>query len=185
MQYNHLYEVDSFHHLSAYGLQLLPQALQRRHNSKKEHRLRVTKDTRTGHIIARLVKMKIADLHIYNPGSYDCRITINLEVNLNRPDIDPNSLIAADDAERGNEPPRKKDRMSYQHLAYSIDLTKVEMDGMPPRYELEQEVRSDWLRQQMALAQEGKKSAFGDVVSGFLDNLTFLMRERLPEARER
>ena len=180
MKYNHLYEVDSFHHLSAYGLQLLPQALQRHRNAKKEPRLRITRDSRTGQIIARIVKIKIDDLHIYNPGAYDCRITINLEVNLNRPDIDPNSLIAADDAERGNEPPRRKDRMSYKHLAYSIDLTKVEMDGMPPRYELEQEVRSDMLRQQMALARDHRKNAFGDVVSAFLDNLTFLMREQLP-----
>jgi hypothetical protein len=32
----------------------------------------------------------------------------------------------------------------------------------------------------MGLAKQGQKSAFGDVVSGFLDNLTFLMREKAP-----
>jgi hypothetical protein len=180
MRYKHLYETDSFHHLSASGLALLPESLQKRSNPKRENRLRITTDSKTRQVTARIIKHKIADLHIYNPASYDCRITINLEVNLDRPDIEPASLVAADDAQRGHEVPRVKDRLSYQHLAYSIDLTKVEMQGMPPRFELELEVDSALLRQQMGLAKQGQKSAFGDVVSGFLDNLTFLMREKAP-----
>ena len=180
MRYKHLYETDSFHHLSATALALLPESLQRRPDPKRENRLRITSDTRTRQTTARIIKRKIADLHIYNPASYDCRITINVEVNLDRPDIEPAALIAADDAQRGNEVARVKDRLSYKHLAYSIDLTKVEMQGMPARFELELEVDSALLRQQMELAKAGQKGAFGEVVSGFLDNLTFLMREKAP-----
>lgn len=46
------------------------------------------------------------------------------------------------------------------------------------RFELEQEMDANILRQQMHLAAESKPNAFGDVVSGFLDNLVFLMREK-------
>ena len=67
---------------------MLPQSIQRR--SGKDPRLRVTTNTKENRIIARIVKVRIADLHIFNPGFYDCRISINLEVNLDRPDIDPN-----------------------------------------------------------------------------------------------
>ena len=180
MTYKHLYETDTFHHLSPTALSLLPPSLQTRTPARRENRLRITTDTRTHAITARIIKHKLADLHIYNPGAYDSRISINLEINLNRPDISPASLIAADDAARGNEVPRVKDRLSYQHLAYSIDLTKVEMAGLPPRFELEQEVDSALLRRQMGLAKRGEPNAFGDVVSGFLDNLVFLMREKAP-----
>ena len=76
------------------------------------------------------------------------------------------------------EVPRVKDRLSYKHLAYSIDLTKVEREGLDASYELELEVDSALLRQQMGLIKQGRESAYTEVVSGFLDNATFLMRER-------
>lgn len=196
MTYSHPVVTDSFHHLSPYAKQLIPPALQRYIKPKQDVRIRVTTDKSSGRVLARLVKLKVADLHIYNPPVQDCRITINVEVNLNRPGVDPDALIAADDAQRGNQAPRLKDRMSYKHLAYAIDLTKVDQDGkqtchpteamssncphlgMPSKFELEQEVDANILRQQMQLAGDGKPNAFGDIVSGFLDNLVFLMREK-------
>ena len=85
MDYKHIRETDSFHTLSAYGLQALPESLQRRSDKGRPPRLRVTTDNKTGNVIARIVKIPIAHLHIFNPGSpYDCRISVNLEVNLNR-----------------------------------------------------------------------------------------------------
>lgn len=129
---------------------------------------------------ARIVKIPISNLHIFNPGpSYDCRISINLEVNLDRPELDLDALIAED--QQGTEVDRKKDRVSYKHLdVYSIDLTRVDRDGLAATFELELEVDSNVLREQMDLMQDGKPNAFGDVVSGFLDNATFLMRRRPP-----
>ena len=167
MQYTHLHETDSFHALSPLGVQALPQALQRR-RGKREPRLRVTKD-KTG-VKARIVKIPIDHLHIYNPKyRYDCRISINLEVNLDRPDLDPDSLIADDSSINPSDPnrkpvvnevPRVKDRLSYKHLAYSVDLTKVEREGLGPTYELELEVDSNLLRQQMGFMREGEEARF-------------------------
>ncbi|KAK3719463.1 hypothetical protein LTR37_004321 [Vermiconidia calcicola] len=179
MRYKHIFEQDSFHALSPYGLSMLPESLKRRRNNR-EPRLRITTDTKTGKIVARIVKINVSQLHIFNPlYNYDCRISINIEVNLDRPDIDPASLVA-EQAVAVKELDRKKDRLSYKHLAYSIDLTRVDREGHKPSYELEVEVDSNLLRQQMQLLQGGQESAFGDVVSGFLDNTTFLMRQGLP-----
>lgn len=183
MHYEHPFEIDSFHHLSSYGQSLLPKSIQRRQGTQRP-RLRITyKDNRDGtrgDIKARIVKLPISNLHIFNPGHhYDCRISINLEVNFHRPDVDLDSLIDVD-ADRQNPPDvdRVKDRIQYKHLAYCIDLTKVQRRGLEPSHELELEVDSNALREQMALMREGKPNGFGDVVAGFLDNATFLMRTR-------
>ena len=115
MVYKHLHEIDSFHALSPLGLQVLPPSLQRR-RGKREPRLRITTEDdakgERGQVKARIVKIPIDNLHIYNPNfRYDCRISINLEVNLDRPDLSPDILIAEENTI--NEVPRKKDRLSY------------------------------------------------------------------------
>lgn len=182
MSYEHLRNTDSLYALSRLGLQAIPQSLHR--HLKREPRFRITTDTKTGHTKARIIKVNIAHLHIYNPSfNYDCRISVNYEVNLDRPGLDPNSLFADDPGSNKYpvpvEIPRIKDRMAYKHLAYSFDLTKVEMEGLNPIYEMELEVDSNLLRQQMNLMTQGvAENAFGDVVSGFLDNATFLMRQK-------
>ena len=183
MSYVHLHERDSFYALSPYGQEALPSSLQRRQN--REPRVRITidedpkKEPHARNRPRRIVKVPINNLHIFNPHwNYDCRISINLEVNLDRPDLDPDALISQDPKQQQfREVDRKKDRVSYKHLAYSIDLTKVEREGLGATYELELEVDSTLLREQMRLMSEGKPHAFGDVVGGFLDNATFLMRQ--------
>ena len=60
------------------------------------------------------------------------------------------------DVKNGREVDRIKDRIEYKHLAYSIDLTKVAHQGLEPSHELELEVNSNVLREQMALMREGK-----------------------------
>lgn len=194
MKYTHLYETDSFYTLSSTGLAVLPPPMKgRKAGGGRPPRLRVTRDSRTGEIRARIVKVNIDHLHIYNPQAlFDVRVSVNLEVNLDRPGLDPSSLIAAPNEPGAgppvNEPERKKDRLSYKHLAYSIDLTKVESNPAPaPRpgedpasYELEVEVDSTLLRQQLALLNNGENNAFPDVVAGFLDNVTFLSRQAPP-----
>jgi len=176
MQYSHPRVTDSFRTLSPAGYQALPPAFQRRPG--RDLRLRTSTDTKTGQVHARIVKIGLADLHIFNPaGDYDCRISINLEVNLDRPDLHPEDLIEPPTGEKLAPPDRKKDRLSYRHLdTYSIDLTRVDVLHLASKYELELEVESGVLRRQMELMQRGEPHAFGDVVGGFLDNATFLMR---------
>ena len=183
MDYKHIYETDSFHNLSTIGQQLLPQALQRRRQKGRPPRLRITRDDKLEGrpVKARIVKLPISNLHILNPGNnYDCRISINLEVNLDRPDLDADSLIDYEkDQSQPSEVPRKKDRMAYKHLdVYSIDLTRVDREGMEPTFELELEIDSKILREHMKMMAAGEANGFADLVSGFLENATFLMRQR-------
>lgn len=179
MKYAHPKEVDSFRKLSSMGYQALPQAVQRHRKLDRKLNLRTSRVIDTPEIKARIVKVKIDDLHIYNPtGEYDCRISINIEVNLNRPDLHPTDMEEEPSGDAPAPPDRKKDRLSYKHLEYSFDLTKVEQAGMQPKYELELEVNAAALREQMKRMATGEPHAFGDVVSGFVDNATFLMRLR-------
>lgn len=198
MKYTHLYDTDSFYALSSIALAALPPPMKKRKaGGGRPPRLRVTSDSRTGEIRARIVKVHIDHLHIFDPQAlFDVRISVNLEVNLDRPGLDPASLIASPNEPGAgppvNEPERKKDRLSYKHLAYSIDLTKVESNPAPPpragedpaSYELEVEVDSTLLRQQFGLLEEGKDNAFSEVVGGFLDNVTFLMRQVPPQQQQ-
>ena len=186
MDYQHIYERDSFFPLSKLGQQVLPRALLQHQARQKELKIRITHENGKGKEPvkkAAIVKVKVDDLHIFNPRhQYDCRISINLEINLHgRDDLaDFESLYLHDDT--GNrQADRIKDRLSYKHLAYSIDLTKVDSGG-ESTYELELELDSTVLRQQMENVKSGRPDAYGDVVSGFLDNAVYLMRHR-PESK--
>ncbi|KXL45896.1 MAG: hypothetical protein FE78DRAFT_120930, partial [Acidomyces sp. 'richmondensis'] len=105
---------------------------------------------------------------------------INIEVDLNRPDLAPFDDLIVEDG--GGEPDRKKDRMSYRHLAYRIDLTRVDVEGTAvgggPKYELEVEVDSQVLRKRVdgLLAGSGGGDGYMAVVSGLLENAFLLMR---------
>jgi hypothetical protein len=174
--YEHLYQTDTFATLSPAGLAALPASVQKRPVGR-DLRLRTSRNTKTNEIVAHIVKVPLGDLHIQNPcDPYDCRISMNLEVNF-PPDVDISELIEPPSHDRPSPPERRKDRLSYKHLAYSIDLTKVESHGVPSKYELELEVDANVLRQQIERGKRGLDTAYVDVVSGFLDNATFLMRQ--------
>ena len=84
--------------------------------------MRITTDQKTGKVLAKIVKVRIADLDIYSPRTaFDWRVSINLEMNF---DGDMNDLVEPQ-ARSGRRAERNKDRMSYKHLAYQIDLTQV------------------------------------------------------------
>lgn len=175
--YKHLFQTDTFATLSPAGIATLPHSVQKRAQHGRELRLRTSRDTKTNQILAHIIKVPLGDLHIQNPGEpYDCRISMNLEVNFPI-DIDINELIEPPSHDKPAPPERRKDRLSYKHLAYSVDLTKVESAGVAPKYELELEVDAAVLREQIERGKRGEDSAYTDVVSGFVDNATFLMRQ--------
>lgn len=177
IDYKHHFQTDTFATLSQAGLASLPPTVRKASLHGRELRLRTSRDTKTGQVIAHIIKVPLGDLHIQNPGEpYDCRISMNLEVNF-PPDVNVDELIEPPTHEKPAPPERRKDRLSYRHLAYSVDLTKVESMGVAPKYELELEVDANVLREQMERSKRGQDSAYTDVVSGFLDNATFLMRQ--------
>lgn len=123
MSYVHTYESDSFFELSQSGVLSLPASIRAQLNPRQpKAKVRVTSDQKTGEEIARIIKARVADLDIYSPGTaFDWRVSVNIEMDVDedfRTKIDPVSMD-------GKRPDRKKDRMSYKHLAYQIDLTQV------------------------------------------------------------
>ncbi len=116
MTYKHRRERDSFHTLPQAAHSSIPQLI-REHPSVQKHgvRVRVSHDQVTGKEIAKIIKVRIADMEIYSPlTAFDWRVSVSLEMKYEGP------LGAV-----SSDPDRNKDRMSYHHLAYDIDLTQV------------------------------------------------------------
>lgn len=123
MSYVHTYESDSFFELSQSGALSLPASIRAQLNPRQlKAKVRVTIDQKTGKEIARIIKARVADLDIYSPcTAFDWRVSVNIEMNV---DGDLSSRIEPSSMD-GKRPERNKDRMSYKHLAYQIDLTQV------------------------------------------------------------
>ncbi len=126
LAYNHLYLTDSFY------------------PSDDRNKIRVTRDDKKGEVLESMKKIRLGDLNIYSPKRQaDWRISVNLEV--------PGELtLRVFLRTKGltfswaSAPPpvgtathsRKKDRMSYSHEEFKIDLTQVTVtnaSGAPVR----------------------------------------------------
>jgi hypothetical protein len=118
MKYVHTKERDTFHELPPSQYALFPPSLKEVFLSGRgKPRVRVTTDTKTEKVLHSIVKTRVADLNVYCPTSlFDFRISVNIEFPW-KGEIGP----ASD--RQGKE--RSKDRMSYKHLCYQIDLTQV------------------------------------------------------------
>lgn len=123
MTYVHTHEIDTFYALSQSGELSLPASVRSqinpRHNKAK---VRITRDQKTGDVLAKIVKVRVADLDVHSPNSpFDWRVSVNLEMKF---DGDERDLVEV--MEGGKKAPtRNKDRMTYRHLAYQFDLTQV------------------------------------------------------------
>ncbi len=135
-------------------------------------RVRITTDLDTNKEIARIIKSRIADLEIYNPNAdFDYRISISIESPW---DGDKWHLTPLE--EQGSE--RNKDRMSYRHMAYQIDLTQVSYPNSSKReHELEVEISTEQIRLELSKLKAGSLNRYEDLVKGFLDNVRILCRQ--------
>lgn len=125
----HTRELDRFYELPTSQLPAIPLSVrpllhQRGHRTK----VRVTHDQKTGEQLAQIIKIRIADLDVYSPGTaFDWRVSVNLEMPY---EGDLTGLTEVTEAGNGNKASkRSKDRMTYRHLAYQIDLTQVTLQG--------------------------------------------------------
>ena len=126
IDYLHRYEVDRFYDLPASVRdRLLPVAVAKPIASRSHGaRVRVTYDQKTNKVLAKIVKARIADAHLHFPDTpLDCRLSVNLEMDWDGP-VDELERMAASTG-RPPIPPRSKDRLSYRHGCYQIDLTQV------------------------------------------------------------
>jgi hypothetical protein len=201
ISYAHKKERDTFYEVSP---QELPPVIRQNLNPRHKPKVRVTTDAKTGEIIAKIVKCRVADIDVYSPRTnVDWRVSVNLEMEY---DGDVTHLPMVD-ASKGGRGERNKDRMSYRHLAYQIDLTQVatvevsfpriippwqatcvtmnQPSDLPKQaptkndfdHELEVEVSAAEIRRQGLLAVAGDPSnQYEELVKGFVDNIRVLAR---------
>lgn len=170
--YDHPHESDEFYDLTEEGRRNLPSSILTWLNPRHKPRVRRTIDEATGQVKAQIIKSRIADVDIYNPSSdFDYRISISIESPW---EGEPSWLSEMTDG--GHD--RKKDRMSYRHMAYQIDLTQVSYPNRPDKeHELEVEISTEQIRIHLANMREQRPSRYEDLVRGFLDNVRILCRK--------
>ncbi|KAH7336892.1 CYTH-like domain-containing protein [Rhizoctonia solani] len=135
---------------------------------------RVTRDEKTGKVAACVRKKRIANLDVHSPKQgVDWRISINLE--------EPASNPAGQPAHT-----RRKDRISYTHQAFKIDLTQVTSSHNGPNqllHELEVEFvnAAELLRHRARRTQLGPgANPFDDLVRVFVNNVRIMARNSAP-----
>ncbi|CAG8909432.1 unnamed protein product [Penicillium egyptiacum] len=178
LAYVHKKERDTFYEIQASDL---PPVIRQNLNPRHKPKVRVTTDERTGEILAKIVKCRVADVDVCSPRTtVDWRVSVNLEMEYTG---DVSNLPVVDAAvTKGGRGDRIKDRMSYRHLAYQVDLTQVAKSDQQPgknefEHELEVEVSAEEIRRQGQLAMSGDpKNQYEDLVKGFVDNIRLLAR---------
>ncbi|KAF8606940.1 mRNA triphosphatase CET1 [Ceratobasidium sp. AG-I] len=132
---------------------------------------RVTRDEKTKQVVACVRKKRIANLEVHSPKQgVDWRISINLE----EPAPAPNGQPALT---------RRKDRISYTHQAFKIDLTQVTSSHAGPNQQLLHELEIEFvsaaelLRHRARRAQMGPGvNPFDDLVRVFVNNVRIMAR---------
>jgi polynucleotide 5'-triphosphatase len=160
-------------------------------NPRHTVKVRVSHDQKTGQLLAKIIKTRVADLDLYNPRfPLDCRISVNLEM---RYDGDVEGLVSSADSAR--MPDRNKDRLSYTQSHYQIDLTQVTIADVSSRHrgnlnrantiqggsrekehELEIELSAAAVREQGRRALAGEPHQYGELIEGLMDNVRVLTR---------
>lgn len=179
--YAHKKEIDRFYELTENGIFNLPPLIRKHMHPKHKPRVRITTDTKTGKEIARIIKIRIVDLDVHSPRTvFDWRISVNLEANFIGDPADLVDPATGRGPRVGNVSDRFKDRVSYRHLAYQIDLTQVKSaegaQGKLLEHELEVEISPQQVREQGQLAMTGKPNQYEDLIKGFVDNVRNLVR---------
>ncbi|KAK7056999.1 mRNA-capping enzyme subunit beta [Paramarasmius palmivorus] len=167
MDYNHLYLVDSFYSDNA-----------------SRDKIRVTRDEKSGQVVETIRKVRLGDLNIYSPKrAADWRVSVNLEIPVSMPT--GQALYS-----------RRKDRMSYSHEEFTIDLTQVNSSsggggggggGSEILHELEIEITRPELLAYTAARRgdpnvsEHERSAFDELIRAFVNNARILVRNAMNE----
>ncbi|KAG6128956.1 hypothetical protein E4U22_002290, partial [Claviceps purpurea] len=131
VHYKHRREVDRYFELTQELQNRLPGCIRSRVGSRaRTVKARVTYDQKTGEVLNKIVKARVADIDIHMPTNpMDCRISINLEMNWDGPVQELEDLEVAQNDKSSN---RQKDRLSYTQGHYQIDLTQVLMSNSGP-----------------------------------------------------
>ena len=182
MHYTHRRETDRFYELNPALVPRLPFAMQKAIGPRNPLKVRVSTDQKTNKMLAKIVKTRVGDLNIFMPHHpVDCRISINLEWDWDGP-ID--EIIGNQIAGRG-QPDRNKDRLSYEHGFFQVDLTQVTKPGPPPskEHELEIEMNASTLLDhgRRLVADPPQENKYTDLVETLVDNIRAVAK-KCPQA---
>ncbi|KAI1272332.1 CYTH-like domain-containing protein [Xylaria sp. FL0933] len=182
VQYVHRRQTDRFFDLPAHLRQRLPPSIAHLLQQNGPLKARITYEKGTNNVLAKIIKARVADLHIHMAHlPLDCRISVNIEWDWDGPaqEIEQNQI-----PNKERQPDRNKDRLSYTHGFYQIDLTQVTREnpgpsgqpGVPSKeHELEIELESHVLYEHGHLLMKGEPNRYEDLVDGLIDNLIFIV----------
>ncbi|KAH0595125.1 hypothetical protein MHUMG1_06874 [Metarhizium humberi] len=184
VHYKHRREVDRYFELPPDLQNRLPGCVRSRLGSRvRNAKARVTYDQKTGQVLNKIIKARVADIDIHMPNSpMDCRLSINLEMNWDGP-VEELERLGPTQNDKTSE--RQKDRLSYTQGHYQIDLTQVTLSTPGPsstqkmekEHELEIELASAIVLDQGAKAMSGAPHRYQELIEGFLDNVRVLARK--------
>lgn len=193
VQYVHRREIDRFYELPPPMRQRMPPSILNLPNQSTNAPLkaRVSYDQKTGKVLAKIVKARVANMNIHFPHlPLDCRISVNIEWDWDGPveEIEGNQI-----PNKERPPDRIKDRLSYTHGFYQIDLTQVTQGqptsgGQPPQphpatpkeHELEVELEARSLIEHGRMLMQQQPNRYEDLVDGLVNNMRLLARRCLP-----
>lgn len=178
MTYKHTVETDKLYDLPTHMLarSTLPQAVKDAHlEGGKPARVRVTRNNKTNVVTAAIIKLRMADLEVFCPSDeFDIRISVSLETAWPHP-IDglPEQL------DGGVPTGRSKDRVSYTHQGFQVDLTQVtQLSGTnrTKTHELEIELDTNQLKGESDKIGLGVANNYEELVGCFLNNMRVVNR---------
>lgn len=201
VHYKHRREVDRYFELPPEMQNRLPGCVRSRLGSRTRNvKARVTYDQKTGQVLNKIVKARVADIDIHMPANpMDCRLSINLEMNWDGP-VEELEQLSPSQLDKSSD--RQKDRLSYTQGHYQIDLTQVTLSNPAPgvgssfatsrgnaefsnqtaqrtdkEHELEIELHPPIVLDQGAKAMNGAPHKYQELIEGFLDNVRVLARK--------
>ncbi|KAH8114529.1 mRNA capping enzyme [Phellopilus nigrolimitatus] len=163
LRYQHTYLIDSFY----------PS------DGRDGDKIRVTRDEKTGEVKECLRKIRLGNLDVYSPKwNADWRVSVNLEAPVSHPTGSATFT-------------RRKDRMSYTHEEFMIDLTQVtQTSGRGEQQQVMHELEIEFARSSVLLATAAvrgdpsvspvERDAFDELVRAFVNNVRILLRNTRP-----
>ncbi|KAJ3495059.1 hypothetical protein NLG97_g3666 [Lecanicillium saksenae] len=179
VHYKHRREIDKYFELPLDMQARIPGCVRSRLGTRKNVKARVTYDEKTGEVLNKIVKARVADIDLHMPKCpMDCRISINLEMNWDG-SVEELEQVAGQPTQGITD--RRKDRLSYKQGNYQIDLTQVTMPNGQGRgdkeHELEIEVSASAVIEQGRRAMAGESHGYQELIEGFVDNVRVLARK--------
>lgn len=141
----------------------------------------MTRDTKTGAVVAAIIKVKVANLEIHFPTQeLDVRISVNVEVDY-KGSLDD---LEYNQEEGRRQPNRVKDRLCYHHQFCEVDLTQVTKvedggKGGSKTHEVEIELDAAAVRREGRMLKEGGPTKFEELVTTFMNHIRELVRTQL------